>query len=194
MTISSAKKRYCLGIIESNDFHELTQPMIEIGGVPSFIIHNQYIYVINPRNFEYAFKYSDHITLKRDENLNRIVNMDFFDDPVAKDFFYQKSRGHLRARSIAQISDETFMVLEENFNERCEELNSIKQRIEDDPELLRELQEKSKIILELMDYIDLDNHKIMFDEESDPTPLLHLFQDKIMESFLTKHIRIAMSI
>lgn len=188
------KRKYCLGKVESNDFYEVTQPLIELGGIPSFIIHGHHIYVINPRNFEYAFKYTDHITIKRDENLTRIINMDFFEDPVAKDCFYQKSRGYLRARSISQITDETFMVLEENFKERCEELKTIKQSIEDDPSILNEIKEKSKIILDLMDYLDLDNYKIIFDEESDPTPLLHLFQDKIMESFLTKQIRIAMSI
>lgn len=191
---SGSKKKYCLGKIETDDYFELTQPMIEIGGTPSFIIYKNFIYVVNPRYFEYAFKYSDHITKKRDENLSRIINMDFFEDPIAKDNFYEKSKHHLRARSIAQIPEDTFVVLEENFSERCSELKEIEQGIEDDPSILADLQENSQIILDLIDCIDLENEKIIFNEDSDPTPLLHLFQDKIMESFLTKDIRIAISI
>jgi len=187
------KKKYGLGLIESDKFSILDQPLIEFGGTPQFIIHDNYIYVINPKQFEYAFKYTDHITQKRDENLSRIVSMSFFSDTVAKETFFEKSKNHLRARAIAQISEKTFTVLEDNFNARCEEIKIIKQTMEDDPTVVEELKENAKVIIDLFEYLDLDNHKIIFNENSDPTPLLHLFQDKIVESFLTKRMKIAIS-
>lgn len=186
---NGTKKKYALGLIESNEFYELTQPMIELGGNIAFVIHKNNIFVLNPKLFEYAFKYTDHITKMRDRNLSKIVNMPFFCDPIASSKFYEKSRDHLRARSIAQISEETLEQLENNFNDRCTELKEIKRNIDDNPEIAEEIRKDLGIILDLIDYIDLDKNQIIFSEESDPTPLLHLFQDKIMSSFLTKHVR-----
>lgn len=51
-------------IFEGDKFVENTHTMIDLGGPISFIIHKKNVYIIQPRNFEFAFKYSDHITKK----------------------------------------------------------------------------------------------------------------------------------
>ncbi|EGO8295665.1 DUF4868 domain-containing protein, partial [Enterococcus faecalis] len=74
-------------IFEGDKFVENTHTMIDLGGPISFIIHKKNVYIIQPRNFEFAFKYSDHITKKRTENINKLIELPFFPDEETKEIF-----------------------------------------------------------------------------------------------------------
>ncbi|MBF2504937.1 DUF4868 domain-containing protein [Listeria welshimeri] len=183
----TAKRKY-LWLIEGKNFQSVENKIVELGGNIDFIIFEEKIYVINPRNFEFAFLYSDHITEKRDENLKKITDIDIFKKDNDKDFFKDRASHHLMARGIAQIKDEDLKALKDNFNKRCEELLKIKNSIENEPEKEELLKSELGILIDLTNYIDFENNKIIFNEEDDPKPLLYLFQDKIMKSFLTEKV------
>ncbi|EGO2624552.1 DUF4868 domain-containing protein, partial [Enterococcus faecalis] len=82
-------------IFEGDKFVENTHTMIDLGGPISFIIHKKNVYIIQPRNFEFAFKYSDHITKKRTENINKLIELPFFPDEETKEIFRKKASNHL---------------------------------------------------------------------------------------------------
>lgn len=174
--------------IEGSEFKEIKDPVVELGGKIDFILFEEFIYVINPQHFEFAFLYSDHITKLRDENLEKITNMDIFKEEKDKDFFKSNSMHHLMARGIAQIKEGDLKALKSNFDDRCAELREIKDRINQQPEKEKELRDELGILIDLTNYIDLGENKIIFNENDNPKSLLYLFEDKIMESFLTKKV------
>lgn len=180
------KKKY--GLIRGKEFHEIGDDIIELGGPIHFIIYENCIYVINPQMFEYAFQYSDHITKKRDENLKAIVKIDIFDEK-SKKIFLDNSSHHLMARGIAQITDTEIGAIKDNFKDRCNELIEIKKKIDEDPQSENDIKEEIGVLMDLMDLINLEKQQIILKEESNVKPLVWLFEDKIMESFLTKKIQ-----
>ncbi|GEM01925.1 protein of unknown function [Halolactibacillus halophilus] len=163
--------------------------ILEFGGKIELIIINDELLVVSPRTLEYTFDYTDHISEKRDENLNRITQMGFFDECSNVGKFTEKSSQYILSRSLASIKKDTLEVLEEKFEERCEDLKEIKKHVPKDKNSKSEYLDKYKAIWPLYDYLDLDNYKVRFNEEQSVTPLLHFFSDKIVESFLTKKFR-----
>lgn len=188
-TRKNGKKKKVL-FFESDEFVENDNLMIEIGGAISFVIHNNDIYIIQPRHFEFAFKYSDHITQQRDKNVNKLIELPFFLDDEVKEKFKQKSSNHLFSRGIASMSDDTFNDIEMHYNDRCIELKVISDKIKADPEIEVKFKKEKGILIDLIELIDFENdNQIILKEESDVKPLLHLFQDKIVETYLTKQIK-----
>ncbi|MBC1532071.1 DUF4868 domain-containing protein [Listeria seeligeri] len=183
----NAKRKY-LFLIEGKNFKSIDNKIVELGGNIDFIILEEKIYVINPRNFEFAFLYSDHITKKRDKNLEKITELDIFKNDHDKYFFRNGSSHHLMARGIAQIKGEDLKALKNNFNERCKELLEIKNTIQKEPEKEEILKSELGVLIDLTNYIDFEDNKIIFNEGDDPKPLLYLFEDKIMKSFLTEKV------
>lgn len=182
-----AKKKY-LKVIEGREFEAIDDKIVELGGKLDFIVFKEKIYIINPRNFEFAFQYSDHITAKRDKNLEKIAEIDIFKKDSDKELFKNRASHHLMARGIAQISDEDLKALKANFSDRCNDLREIKKTIKEEPEKEKELRSALGILIDLTNYIDLEEDKIIFNENDDPKPLLYMFEDKIMESYLTKKV------
>ena len=45
------------------------------------------VYIINPRYFEYAFDYTDHITEISQNNIEEIASMSFFPDNDTRESF-----------------------------------------------------------------------------------------------------------
>lgn len=177
-----------------SDLRGIKKGIVNIGGDVAFILINNKIFIMNPRNFEFAFKYTDEINAKRDVALNRIVELPCFRDQEIKTIFLEKSGSHLYARSLAQIKTETFDYIEEYYNLRCSELAGIKENLENSTEEeASEIKNNFGILIDLLDLINFeDNNSIMLTQDSNVTPLLHLFQDKIMESFLSKRIKTAL--
>ncbi|PKD98521.1 Kiwa anti-phage protein KwaB-like domain-containing protein [Macrococcoides caseolyticum] len=181
-------------IIEKENFQLLNENVISLGGKIDFLIdENENIYISNAKNFEYAFKYIDHINSKRDENIELIVQQNVFGDDNSKNLFSEEASKYIRSRAIAQMSDETITNLKEHFESRCEDLKAIKKELEDNPDNAEELGKKYGIILDLLNYIDLENKKVVItkDYESKLSPIFYLFQNKIVESYLTREIRTA---
>ncbi|PKE27170.1 hypothetical protein [Macrococcoides caseolyticum] len=181
-------------IIEKEKFKLLNENVISIGGKIDFMIDEEdNIYVSNALNFEHAFKYIDHIYTKRDQNIKLIVEQSLFGDDNSQNLFSDEANKYIRSRSIAQMSDETITNLKNHFDSRCEDLKIIKKELEDNPDSKDELSKKYGIILELLNYIDLENKKIIITKEyeSKLSPIFHLFQNKIVESYLTGEVRTA---
>ncbi|EPZ0458824.1 Kiwa anti-phage protein KwaB-like domain-containing protein [Bacillus sp. CD3-5] len=191
---SSQKRKYA--IFNSNEWHIKEQPDIEVGGAISFFAIGHEVYINNLRNFEYTFGYSDHINAKRDQNIDAITSLDLFQgEDSNKEEFVVKCKKYIYSRSLAQISESTLEALEENFEARCEDLKQIKQRYDGLMEETekQEMRERFKEIWSLYDFINLNNNTIIFNEEQEPTTLIHFFADKIVRSFLTDEFKVALA-
>lgn len=190
---STKKKKWI--IIESKAFHEAREGVVNIGGSIDFIIQDNHIYVINNRNFEYAFKYMDLISEKRDFALNKIIALDIFDDDSIE-LFITKSQEYPYARGLAGISDETIANIKKYYPERCTEIKMISDKLSEATEKERRaVEEEYGILTQLTEFIDFENdNRIVIDEESNIKPLMHFFQDKIMKSFLTEKIKTILGI
>ncbi|WP_343834625.1 Kiwa anti-phage protein KwaB-like domain-containing protein [Bacillus horti] len=163
--------------------------VVEFGGKIEMFILGENIYVINPKTLEHTFDYTDHISQKRDANLNTITQMSFFDGESKVDEFVKSANKFILSRGIAQIKNITLEVLEEQFENRCEELKRIKADIPEGDEEKKAYKERYQALWPLYDHLDLVNYKVRFDINKSVTPLLHFFSDKIVESFLTKQFR-----
>ena len=189
-TRKSGKKIKHLIIFEDNEFVENTHTMIDLGGAISFIIHNDTVYIIQPRNFEFAFKYSDHITKMRTESINELIKLPFFPDEEAKEIFRRKASNNLYSRGLANMDRSIFSEITNNYNNRCKELKIIHDNISSNPSAKEKLQKEKGILIDLIQFINFDNdNSLIINENSDIKPLLHLFQDKIVETYLTKKIK-----
>ncbi len=189
--IRKSTKRRRMFKIESKKFFDIGDGVVNVGGAFDFIIIEEKIYIINPQKFEYAFKFREHIEEKRDSTLNTIIGMDCFDDTEIKEIFLNKAKSHLYARSLAQVSEDTLENLTTYYNERCEDLKQISNALNSaNEETKSEIENEYGILIDLIDLIDLENNfSIIISDETNITPLLHLFQDKIVKSFLTEKVR-----
>ncbi|MCM3718114.1 DUF4868 domain-containing protein [Fictibacillus phosphorivorans] len=163
--------------------------VIEFGGKIELFIHEEIMYILNPRTLEYTFNYDDHIKRQRDNNLETITNMSFFDEESNTTKFKETSSQYILSRGLASIKKETLDALEESFEERCEELNMIKSDIPENEPDREEYLERYSSLWPLYEHIDVENQKVRFNPDHEVTPLLHFFSDKIVESFLTKKFK-----
>lgn len=163
--------------------------VIEFGGKIELFIHEDIMYILNPRTLEYTFNYDDHIKRQRDYNLESITNMSFFDDASNTTKFKETSNQYILSRGLASIKTETLEALEESFEERCEELKMIKSDIPDNEPDREAYLERYSSLWPLYEHIDVENQKVRFNPDHEVTPLLHFFSDKIVESFLTKKFK-----
>lgn len=187
-------KKKKTAIFEHEQFIENKHIMIDLGGAISFIIYDETIYIIQPRNFEFAFKYSDHITTMRNENIENLIKLPMFLDEESKELFRVKASNHLFSRSLANMDRVTFDEIEQYYYDRCNELKVLYNKIKTSPEKKEDFIKEKGILVDLLDFIDFENdNKLKIDEESDIKPLLHLFQDKIVEKYLTRKIDLAYS-
>lgn len=169
------------------------KPEIELGGALDFFACGQFIFINNLRYFEYTFDYTDHITEKREKNLEFITNLEFFQGPDSnKSEFIEQSSKYIYSRSLAQISDQTLSALKNNFENRCMELQKIKRAYDkSNPEEQVIIKRKYKEIWPLFDFIDLESRTIKYDSDKRPITLIHFFADKIVRSFLTQEFKVA---
>lgn len=187
---ASSKKKSVLR--NANQYVFIDEAIIDIGGNIDFFIVNDFIFIINVRNFEFAFDYRDHINDLRDQNIAQIISMPFFDDDSSnRDMFEESCKRFIYSRSLAQIKPETFTAIEENFQDRCDELSQIKANVPGNRVERERYMAKYGTLWELFEYIDLDNRKIIFTEGASPKVLLHFFADKIVKSFLTEDFKVA---
>jgi len=178
----------------ANQFVFSEDTVVDLGGNIDFFIVGDFIFIMNVRNFEFAFDYRDHINELRDQNLNQIISMPFFDgDDSNKEIFEESCKRFIYSRSLAQIKPATLAAIQTNFHDRCIELSQIKENLPEDQTEKERYMEKYGTIWELFKYIDLDNRKIIFKEGSSPRPLLHFFADKIVKSFVTEDFRVAVA-
>ena len=178
----------------SNRFEFVEHTIVEVGGSFDFIVWGEYIFILNITNFEHAFDYRDHVNTLRDKNLEEIISMPFFDGEESnKDIFLKTSRTYIYSRGLAQIKPETLEVLQANFKARCVELSEIKKRAPTDPIKKEQYIKELGSLWELFDYIDVDGYKIKFNEGDSPKALIHFFSDKIVKSFLTEAIKVAIA-
>ena len=163
--------------------------VVEFGGSIELFIQKNVMYILNPRTLEYTFNYDDHIKNQRDKNLHSITAMSFFDEDSNIGEFIEISSRYILSRGLASITSETLEDLEKSFEERCVELIDIRDRIPSEENKKQEYLKKFESLWPLYEHIDLENKKIRFNPNSEITPLLHFFSDKIVESFLTKKIK-----
>lgn len=163
--------------------------VIEFGGKIELFIHKNRMYITNPRTLEYAFMYNDHIKNQRDQNIAKIINMNFFDSDSKTEQFVERSSQYILSRGLASIKNETLEALEDSFEKRCLELKEIKENIPNETNEREKYLDRYKSLWPLFNHIDIYNKKVRFDPEKKVTPLLHFFSDKIVESFLTKKIK-----
>lgn len=185
-----------LALFSSNEFKLISEEIIEFGGKLSFFMDEKDVYVIDPRYFEYAFDYTDHIAEISQNNIEQITTMNFFPDDNTRENFKKASSHQLFARSLARIEPETLKNVEKYYHDRIGELKEIKNK-RDEITNASEKEKFEKTIGELNDligFIDFSNDTIKFNEGENPKPLLHFFQDKIVTSFLTKEIKVMMAV
>ncbi|MFZ3588909.1 Kiwa anti-phage protein KwaB-like domain-containing protein [Bacillus sp. DJP31] len=77
--------------------------VIEFGGKIELFIHEDIMYILNPRTLEYTFNYDDHIKRQRDNNLDTITKMSFFDDESNTTKFKETSSQYILSRGLASI-------------------------------------------------------------------------------------------
>lgn len=185
------KKKYV--IFNTNEWELRKEPEIELGGALDFFVLDNFIFINNLRNFEYTFDYSDHIKQQMEANLNVITSLNLFQgDYSNKEQFIEQSSKYIYSRALAQISRQTLSALDNNFEERCNDLQQIKQTYDssnDADKII--LKEQFKEIWPLFDFIDLDNKQIIYNEQQKPITLIHFFADKIVRSFLTNEFKVA---
>lgn len=191
---AGTKKRK-LAIKDSNVFHFVSDDLLELGGKIDFFMINKEVYISNLLSFENMFDYRDHIHEARDYNLNQILNLPFFaGEHSNKHIFEQHCKQHVYSRSLAQLNSDNLAALEENFEERCDELKLIRKRLPRNPQKAEEYLKKYAAIWELYSFIDLEHYQIKYEPNQKPTTLIHFFADKIKQSFLTKNFSIALDI
>ena len=189
----TARKRKRRVVRDSNVFHFIEEPIIDVGGSLDFFILDDFVYIINLRAFEFAFGHADHINTKRDINLAKILEADFFDNPLCDRALFKAACEHsFYSKSIAQIKEETINALVDNFEKRCDELKVIKSNLPTQEEQQNEYKKKLGLIWDLISYIDLNEKKIIYQEGQSVKPLIHFFADKIAKSFLTEDIRVVL--
>lgn len=187
---NTSKKKYVMK--NTNQLHFVENSIIDVGGKIDFFIFDDFVFILNVTNFEYAFDYRDHINRARDQNINQIIALPFFNgDASNADVFAEKCKTFIYSRSLAQISPSTIDALQTQFIERCNELSIIKSALPEEPALAEIYKTKFGSLWNLFDYLDLENHQIKYDEDSSPTPLIHFFADKIVKSFLTEDFKVA---
>lgn len=169
-------------VIQEND-------VVEFGGRIELMINGEHIFIVSPRTLEYSFDYNDHISIRKNENLESITSMDFFDEDPNVDIFVEKSNQYMVSRRLAGIEPETLRVLEKSFVERCRELKEIKERTPIHPSDKKAYIERYELLWPLFDHIDVFDKKIKIDPDKSIEPLIYFFSDKIVESFLTKEFR-----
>jgi len=182
---TSSKKKAVLK--NANQYVFADEAIIDIGGNIDFFIVGDYIYIINVRNFEFAFDYRDH-------NLTEIVSMPFFDGENSNSEIFEEScKKFIYSRSLAQIKPDTLTAIQTNFQDRCNELSQIKANLPRGQAEKERYMAKYGTIWELFEFIDLEARKIIFNEGASPRPLLHFFADKIVKSFVTEDFKIAVA-
>ena len=191
-SIKSSKKM--MVIKNSNQFVFAEDTVVDLGGNIDFFIIENCIFIINVRSFEYAFEYKDHITERRDQNIAQIISMPFFHGKDSNREAFEKScKKHIYSRTLAQIKPETMAAIKENFDARCDELSQIKANEPQDQDAKEQYVAKYSSLWGLFEYIDLENRKIIFTEDSSPKPLIHFFADKIVKSFVTENYKVAVA-
>ncbi|WP_270312012.1 Kiwa anti-phage protein KwaB-like domain-containing protein [Vagococcus fluvialis] len=185
----SGKRKKYLGIVAGN-LCENNEAFFDVGGNLSFIIYKDRIFIFRVKDFEYAYKYTSHVTNKRDENIENIINLNLFADKDSVENFRSSSNNFLFARGIASMDDDQINDFKDNYNDRCSELKAIKDKLDLDSTVEEELRKENGILIDLLKFIDFENeNKICISEEMNIKPVLHFLQDKIVESFLTKKVK-----
>lgn len=187
----SRNKKKIYRIKNTNQFEFVDHTVIELGGIFHFILIRNKIFINNVTYFEYTFDYRDEINRKRDQNIATIISMPFFEDSnVNVEEFEKSCKKFIFSRSLAQIKPSTLSALQENFEERCEELAELKRRVPEESEAKERYKKELGTIWDLFDYIDFENKTIKFDKGQNPKPLIHFFADKIARSFLTEDYKV----
>ncbi|KGX88031.1 Kiwa anti-phage protein KwaB-like domain-containing protein [Pontibacillus litoralis] len=163
--------------------------VIEFGGKIELIILGDLLFVASPRTLEFTFDFDDNISRRKEENLQAITNMNFFDEESNISVFVEKSSHYMVSRRLAGIKEPTLKALESSFKERCEELKKIKEDMPSDKKEKESYVKKYEVLWPLFDHIDVIENKVRIDSEKSIEPLLYFFSDKIVESFLTKELR-----
>lgn len=161
---------------KSGKFTLSNDTFLEIGGNVEILLYGKHLYIVSPRTLEYTFDYRQHIERKRDKAIDRIVGMNFFADIENRDYFRNHATSYRLSRKLAQIEEEEFNLIEENFSSRCEE---IKKLLESD-------EEENHILLNLTKHLDLEGKKISIDQDADFQVLIDFFAHKIKIDFITK--------
>lgn len=178
----------------ANQFVFAEDTIVDLGGNIDFFIVGDFIFIVNVRNFEFAFDYRDHINEQRDRNLTEIISMPFFDgEDSNKERFEESCKRYIHSRGLAQIKRDTLTAIQTNFEARCNELSQIKANLPADQAEQERYKKKYSTIWDLFEYIDLDNRKIIFKEDASPRALLHFFADKIVKSFVTEDFKVAVA-
>lgn len=182
------RKRF-LSLIKGEIKEEL-DGFLDIGGDVSFIIFKDSIFIFKARDFERAYKYESHITTKRDENIEKIIELGIFYDNDSEECFRNSSKNHLYARGIAEMDDDRLKDLKNNYGERCSDLKVIKNKLDLDPNIESKLRDEIGILVDLLKFFDFKKgNEITIKKDMNITPVLHFLQDKIVESYLTKKIK-----
>ncbi|MCK8487024.1 DUF4868 domain-containing protein [Paenibacillus sp. MBLB2552] len=178
----------------ASQYEFVDDTMIDLGGSIDFFIVNNYIYIVSAQRFENAFVYSDHMIERRDQNIEQIISMPFFDSEASNSKMFQEScKKYAYSRTLANINSETMAAVQKNFDARCKELSQIKENEPKDQTAKERYIAKYGILWGLFEYIDLKNRKVIFTEDASPKPLIHFFANKIVKSFVTEDYKVAVA-
>lgn len=192
ITKSTSKQKKIMRKDDGYDFIE-DDPIISIGGKIAFFLIKDNLFILNPSSFEHAFNYRTHVEKLRDSNIEKITSLPFFEkDTQTAEIFSSSCKKYIYSRGLANIKAENFDVIERNFAQRCDELKEIKEKAPKEEALLEDYQKKIGAIWGLLEFIDVEQKIITFKEGDSPKLLIHFFGDKIVKSFLTEEVKIAL--
>ena len=72
---------------------------------------------------------------------------------------------YIHSRSLAQIQQDTLEVLQQNFEDRCNELSRIQNAVPEDDAEQEEYKKKFGSLWDLFDFIDVENYKLFIMKE-----------------------------
>lgn len=192
ITKNASKQRRILRKTNAFDFVE-NDSLLSIGGKVSFFTIDNYLFILDATSFEHAFNYRTHVEEQRDRNIETITSMPFFDTGDSmKEIFSSACKKYIFSRGLANISRDKLEILEQNFDSRCDELKVIRDNAPSSEDALMEYKKKFDVIWELLGFIDVEQKVIIFNDGDNPKLLIHFFGDRIVKSFLSDEMKIAL--
>lgn len=168
-----------LAFLDRDSFVLHNHDFLEIGGNIEVFIYQNKLFIVSPRTMEYTFDYKDHITQRRDEVINNLVNQEFFGNREDQEFFRGEAKKYNVARRLANIQSKDIDFIIKNFEARCDEIKDIL----NNPIYTAE---EIGVLKEVAHHLNLEKKIVEINQQESIEGLIDFFAHKIKLDFITK--------